>query len=429
MPVNVVPITWQRRYWTAVWLPALVALCVTLLPQLDPFGSVEASTLSAKRIQRLQESRRETKLRVAEVQKELEEHEDANETEQALDKLQLAFNKMQPQQKRLNLESLMDEQKRLGEQWKKVSDEQLQNLMKTAQQQQQFGTEQQEQMKKWTEDLQAGSSEGMKKELDELKKELQKLAKTEDPVQKEAAKKELKKRMERLQKFAEEKLENKELAAAAQRAMSQLDLASLDELSAEAMEGAMESLELAEMELDQLEQAAKDLKKLDEALKSLQMAKRLNDRDKLDGKDSQSCKSVSDYAKLYKKLLAQCEGQCQGEGKCAGCGQCQGNGNKAGNGNGNGMRGRGTGEGNIAPEDDSIVTDFQTEQSKSAVTAGKVLMSMKSKGQGERGNANVDYQALVNDVQQGASEAILQEQIPPGYHEGIKSYFDALKPE
>jgi chemotaxis protein histidine kinase CheA len=428
-PHRVVPWVWRRRHWHAVWLPALLALGITFLPQLDPFGNVAASTLASQRAQRLTESRRETQLRVAEVRKEAEELAEEGETDKALDKLQLAFNKMQPQQKKLNFEMLSDEQKRLGQEWKKVANEQLQNLLKTAQQaQQQFGSPQQEQLQKWTKDLQAGSADGVKKELDELKQELQKLAKTEDPIEKERAKQELKKRLDNLRKFAQDQAENKELAAAVQRAMSQLDLASLDELSSEAMEGAMESLELAEMELEQLEQAAKDLKKLDEALKALQMAKRLNDRDKLDGKDCQSCKSMSDYAKLYKELLAQCEGQCQGAGKCPGCGQCSGKGKKGGRGDGSGMGGAGTGEGNIAPEDDSISTTFETELAKSAVTAGKVLMSMKSKGPGERGQANIDFQNLIQQVQQGAAEALLQEQVPPGYHDGIKSYFDALEP-
>ena len=35
--------------------------------------------------------------------------------------------------------------------------------------------------------------------------------------------------------------------------------------------------------------------------------------------------------------------------------------------------------------------------------------------------------SLIQKVKQGSSEAILQEQIPPGYHEGIKSYFDNLE--
>jgi hypothetical protein len=32
----------------------------------------------------------------------------------------------------------------------------------------------------------------------------------------------------------------------------------------------------------------------------------------------------------------------------------------------------------------------------------------------------------VRDVKQGLSEAILHEEIPPGYHEGIKGYFDSM---
>ena len=47
---------------------------------------------------------------------------------------------------------------------------------------------------------------------------------------------------------------------------------------------------------------------------------------------------------------------------------------------GEGLGGEGMGSGGKAPEDDSITTDFKTEQSKSAVTAGKVLLSVKTKG-------------------------------------------------
>ncbi|HLJ11077.1 MAG TPA: hypothetical protein VKU82_07805, partial [Planctomycetaceae bacterium] len=76
--------------------------------------------------------------------------------------------------------------------------------------------------------------------------------------------------------------------------------------------------------------------------------------------------------------------------------------------------------------DDSIETEFKTEQSKSAVTAGKVLLSVKTKGLSDKGDAKKEYKSLIQKVKQGYSEAILQEQIPPGYHEGIKSYFDNL---
>lgn len=428
-PTQVVPFAWQRKHWRTVGLAGLVGLAMVLVPQLDPFGKVAAASLSTERQERLNEGRLATQLRIAELKKEEAEHDDATETDQSIDQLKLTFNKMQPQEKRLNFESLMDRQRELAEQWKKLSTDPLQNLLKQSPQaQQQFGQAEDEMLQKWNKDLQSGSTEGLQQELQSLKDQLQKLAKTQDPLEKQELQKQIQKKLETLEKFAQKNLDSKPLASALQRAMQQMDLSSLDELSSDALEGAMESLELSEMELEQLAQTAQELKKLEEALKTLRMAKRLNDFEKLDGKECQKCKSLSDYEKLYKEMLSKCEGgQCQGEGKCAGCGQCKG-GKLAGSGNGSGMGGRGTGEGNIAPEDDSISTEFQTEQSKSAVTAGKVLLSMKSKGQGERGNVAVDYQQLLEQVKLGVSEAILQEQVPPGYHDQIKKYFDALEP-
>jgi len=428
-PSQVVPFTWQRRHWQVVGLASLVALALILVPQLDPFGQVAAASLSTERQQRLSESRLATQLRIAEVKKEAEAQDDSGETDKSIEQLKLTFNKMQPQEKRLNMESLMDRQRELADQWKKLATDPLQNLLKTnPQAQQQFGQAEEEQLQKWTKDLQAGSTEGLQQELQSLKDQLQKLAKTQDPLEKQELQKQIQKKLETLEKFAQKNLESKPLASALQRAMQQMDMSSLDELSSEGLEGAMESLELSEMELEQLAQTAQELKKLEEALKTLRMAKQLNDYEKLDGKECQKCKSLSDYEKLYRESLSKCAGgQCQGAGKCAGCGQCQG-GKSAGNGNGSGMGGRGIGEGNVAPEDNSITTEFQTEQSKSAVTAGKVLLSMKSKGQGERGQVAVDYQQLVDQVKHGVSEAILQEQIPPGYHNQIKKYFDALDP-
>jgi hypothetical protein len=62
------------------------------------------------------------------------------------------------------------------------------------------------------------------------------------------------------------------------------------------------------------------------------------------------------------------------------------------------------------------------------VTAGKVLLSMQTKGLSDTGEAEENYAKSISEVKQGVSEAILQEQVPPGYHEEIKKYFDTLKP-
>lgn len=424
---RVAPFGWQRRYWHAVWLPAAVILGLLFLPQFDPFGKVAQASLVSERQQRLLESREETRLRVAELKKQTEELETADATDEALDKLQLALNKMQPAQKQANLESLMDEQKHLGQMWKKLAGDQLKNLLKSAPQaEQMFGAESQEQLQKWTKDLQQGSTESLKKELDELKEELEKLAKTDDPVARQQMQQKMKEKLQQLEKFARENVEKKELAEALKRVAKQLDLSRQGDLSKDALKAAMESLELSEMELDQLAQAAADLKDLEDALKTLQLAKRLNDKDQLDGQLTQGMKDLAEYEQFYKEMLAKMGGQCQGEGKCEGCAQCQGK----GQGNGNGLGGQGIGKGGRAPEDPESQKDFQTELSKSAVKAGKVLMSMKAQGLGEKGTASQDYRNLVQQVQQGVSEALVQEQIPPGYYDGIKNYFDALdKPD
>ena len=44
----------------------------------------------------------------------------------------------------------------------------------------------------------------------------------------------------------------------------------------------------------------------------------------------------------------------------------------------------------------------------------------------EAGEAKKEYRQAMQEVKQGVSEAISQEQVPPGYHEGIRGYFDSI---
>jgi hypothetical protein len=53
-------------------------------------------------------------------------------------------------------------------------------------------------------------------------------------------------------------------------------------------------------------------------------------------------------------------------------------------------------------------------------------MEWKTREVSEAGPAREDYLRAVQDVRQQASEAIVQEQIPPGYQATIKRYFDTL---
>jgi hypothetical protein len=95
-----------------------------------------------------------------------------------------------------------------------------------------------------------------------------------------------------------------------------------------------------------------------------------------------------------------------------------------------GMEGEGAGDpgggGGKVDEDESTQTDFVPEEVKSQLQAGKLILSMKTRGDSEAGEAKVDYKRLVQDVKQGYAEAIEAEQVPPGYYEGIQGYFDNL---
>ncbi len=95
-------------------------------------------------------------------------------------------------------------------------------------------------------------------------------------------------------------------------------------------------------------------------------------------------------------------------------------------GKGPGMGQRGQGEGGKAPEKDDADTDFKPDQARSALTAGKMLLKWKERGISHAGKAKEEYLHSVEKVKQGVSEAILHEQIPPGYHEAIKKYFDTM---
>lgn len=409
VPEKVLPFTWHQRFWHAVWVPGLVAIAVMFLPQLDPFGKVAKAEQIAKRHEKLAEARKATEVRLVEVKKKMAEHEEQNATDDVIDELKLAFNNMVPTRRDENLKTLMSEQKDIGKLWRQLSAERLKDLMsESTSGDQKFGGNEDEKLKKWQQEMQQGDAGGIEKEMQDLKQALQKLAQTKDPIKRSELMENLKERLKDLEKLAEENLHSEELASALERALEQLELSEQSDLSQQALESVMESLELSQAELQELEQAVKELKELEQALKTIQQAKKLNDKEKLDGDQLGECKTLDDYEKFYEKLLAQ-EG---GDGS-----------DKEGDGLGQ----KGIGRGGEAPEDDSVESGFKPEQSKSAVVAGKMLLSMQQKGEAEKGDVVRDYKSLLQTVKQGAMEALNAEQIPPGYHEGIKGYFDSLE--
>jgi hypothetical protein len=412
-PTVVVPFAFARRFGSALAAGLAIVAAMLWMPHFDPFGKIEAAQQEQKRHEQLEESRKIIKDRTAALKKDETEGPLSEETQKAVEELKQALKQMKPQERKENFRELGEQQRSFEGKWKKLNTEKLSGLMAQNPQVQQFGAVDREKLERWTRELQEGSTKSLQNELEALKEELKELSKTTDPVKKAELEQKVKKRMKELSEFASDRANSKPLTAALQRAMKELEAAKQGkdgEKCKECLGAAADALDLAKLELKELAQSAKDLQALEEALKVIQQAKALADKEKLDGEGTEGLDSLEDYAEYYAELMAQL-GLSEGDGE----------------GEGDGMGDRGMGRGGVAPEDESTASDFKTEHSKSAVTAGKVLLSTKIKGLSDKGDARKEYRTLIEKVKQGYSEAILQEQIPPGYHDQIKTYFDSLE--
>ncbi|WP_339728185.1 hypothetical protein [uncultured Gimesia sp.] len=408
-PAAIVGFEWQKRLATSCAGALVLFLVLEYAPQLDPFGEVQAAEVEQEKAKEFQNTKKATKARLAELKNKDtgESDEESKNVKMAVQNLKSDFRKMKPGKKQENSKALAGHQKSLGGKWRKIAEEKMKSLMMKANQSQKFGgMSKNEGMKKWSKELQEGSTQSLMKEMDELKEQLQRLAKETDPVKREQLKNEIQKKMKEMESFAREQTNSKAMAAALKRAMKQMQMAQSKGIKAdEAFKEAMQSMDLAKMELKEIAQSAKDMKKLEEALKVLQMAKKVNDKSGLDGEACENCMTLEDYEELYAQMMGDMPGD--------------------------GTGGEGQGSGGKVDEDDTGDKGFKTEKSKSAITAGKVLLSFKTKGLSDRGEAEKKYNKLYTDLKQGMSEAIMQEQIPPGYHDGIKKYFNSIekKPE
>ena len=84
----------------------------------------------------------------------------------------------------------------------------------------------------------------------------------------------------------------------------------------------------------------------------------------------------------------------------------------------------------IQDEDDSDPEGYKDEKTKTQIQAGKVLLSIKTKEAATEKDFDPEelkkYESTVSEIKSGVQAAIENEQIPPGYVDGIKSYFDNL---
>lgn len=422
VPDEVVPFAFARRLLPITALAGIFTLAVLFTPQRDPFGRVEAATKVVEQKKEIEAIKKSALSRADRLKKERERaNEESEEIDDELQRLQKDFRKMNPNKKQANSQVLTKRGKELGDMWKSVAqNEQLRRMLNEPISGQQLGSRNKK-MNEWLAELQEGKTDGLKEELKSAQETLKAMLEAKDPEQREKLASKLQNELQDLNKFAKDKAGSKELANALNKAMKAMRMsknakpgenAEQMELSKEAMEALKEQLKVSEMEMEKLAQSAKDLKKLEEALDTLKKAQELNEQQPLDGSKCEGCETMADYAELYAQLT--------GRGGA-------GEGDKADN---NGSDG-GIGRGGETQEDDSDPTGFKTEKEKPQLLPGKILLSIKTKEYAEEKDFDPDkmsqYQQSVNDIKSSVQSAIDSEEIPPGYVDGIKSYFDKIE--
>ena len=97
--------------------------------------------------------------------------------------------------------------------------------------------------------MQKGDVSSANKELEALKQKAQELAKTQDPVEREKLRQELMDRLQNLKDTLDQQLNSQAVDTDLQRALEQLALSNVPELSGESLKGMSDSLKLTQEEL------------------------------------------------------------------------------------------------------------------------------------------------------------------------------------
>jgi hypothetical protein len=418
VPQEVVPFQVQRPMGMQAGVLAALALIVWLVPTLDPFGKVEAATKVEKQKKDIELIRKVVKTREEQLKSEVQvaEERDSKIGDQ-MKQLMSSLRQMKPASQKPNSQVLQTNRQSLNELWKNVSSDELREMLSQSISDQQFGGARAQKMNEWLKQLQEGNSQKLQEQLDQAQETMESMLEAKTPEERQKLASQLRKQLQDLKKFSSEKAGSKDLENALSQALKSLEAiaekksgegdseqnAGEAEMSAEAQQALRESLALSKKELQELARSAKDLKQLEEALKTLQQAEKLNKEGQLDGEQCEGCQSMADYAKRYKEMMAGMGTQGEGERTEAGA---------------------------IQDEDDSDPEGYKDEKSKSQVQAGKVLLSIKTKEAATEKDFDPEelkkYESTVTEIKSGVQSAIETEQIPPGYVDGIKSYFDSL---
>ncbi len=396
-PEKSVPFTFHKRLWILAFSLLLLAVCVRFVPRCDPFGRDEARKRAAENRRRSEKIAKSVERRLDVLKNTATKN--SPEVEKLLREVKENFNKLRKSRMGENEKSLKRAKSALDEMWRRKASERLadKTALSLGRKLGVLGTKE----RAWLDQMKKRDYSGIKKEIDEIRRLAADIASTSDPAEREKKKEELKKRLEKLRDFVASRMGSKSAQSALQSALQQLNMAGMPGVNqAQALKSLGNALNLAGRELQRLQQQANDISNLEMASKACQLARELNKLKAAMAANASGLQSMEDYAKFYQECVA----KCKGKGKRKKPGSPGGGGGKV-------------------PENDKAKTSMKDERSSSHLQPGKIIASWKVKGQGKKGEAEINYTETRDDVKQDVNEAILKEEVPPGYHDTIKQYF------
>jgi len=408
-PQHILPLRPWRGIGTALAMSALLAFGVLYLPRLDPFGHDAERKKLAARQQQIAEQQKIARTRIETIAQLHSDKPTSDQVAHELAKLTAALAALKSGQKEANGKALSAAQQALGKAFTQTAEPRFSPTDDERSELQHLGAGDLAQSEALKQELAKGSTRAADEKVDQLKALAEKLATTTDAKEQQRLRAQLKQGVESLAKGL-----GKQGSQALQQALDQLAQSGNPGLSKEALAAVKDSLDLTKAELSLMAQGTRDREQLKDALQTLQMARKLNELGDLgttDNGEPQDGKSLAEYKKMYAKLM---------------------HGHSLSGQPGEGGTGMGPdpnhGQGGKAKENDSATTLFEPERSRSQLGAGVTLMEWKTSGPAAKGVALEQYQTSLREVQQGVSEALLHEQLPPGYQDAVKKYFDSLAP-
>lgn len=276
--------------------------------------------------------------------------------------------------------------------------------------------------------MSAEQKEQLKKQLENLAKQLEKAGDAQKQVEKELQKEGLdKKSAEELAKKAAQSPD--ELKKALEQMQGLTDQQKLDmmKMAMSQMKAASQCENMSESMSEMAKGMTQEGMQSDESMQAMdELSKELSDMEMMQS-DMDNLQAALDETKDQLAKLGECLGGQPGkEGECEGGPKIgswkPGEGRKVGQGSGGPGRGNG-------PSPDAEAADYQVDKKKAEVknVGGPVIGSRLVYGEQIKGTSTASFAEAVRAAEEQAAEDINNHQIPREYQDAVKTYFGRLQ--